>query len=328
LAKKLKDGPSAPHIGWLLKDKQAVITEDLYRDYGPMTTRNVSKLFFPNINAIREKFKKNVAWEQVGLSTQIIKELGQKYHLLLVPGLLTKFYPMYLDGMETVCKEIGISCSRAAIDTTGSVESNTKTLRDIVVNDIGPKARRENKKIVFVAHSKGGTDSSDCIMRYPEIIPFLGGSLNIQGPVGGAAMATDVESGNVTQEIVDFVVDKILHGNKQAIKDLAYSYRQDSYKKYQYNLHEVPIMSFVSYTKGFSAMFLLDEYTSLRYHQLGDGLVLDVDGILPGQYFIQAAGFDHASPGFSFFPNVSGYHNGHLMLSLLYLWYTLQILKH
>lgn len=68
---KLKDGPAAAHIGWLLKEKQAVITEDLYRDYGPMTTRNVSKLFFPNLNAIREKFKKNVAWEQGWLSNNI-----------------------------------------------------------------------------------------------------------------------------------------------------------------------------------------------------------------------------------------------------------------
>ena len=66
--KKLKEGPSQEFIGWLLKEKQAVLTEDLSKDFGPMTTRNISRFFMPNINAIKDKFHNKKTWDQGYLS--------------------------------------------------------------------------------------------------------------------------------------------------------------------------------------------------------------------------------------------------------------------
>ena len=57
-------------------------------------------------------------------------------------------------------------------------------------------------------------------MKYPEVVPFMGGAINLQGPLGGAAIANDLEHGNVSEEIVDFVISKVLHGDKESMRDL------------------------------------------------------------------------------------------------------------
>ena len=232
---------------------------------------------------------------------------------LLVPGLLTKWYPLYMKQLRVDMKRIGLHVTFSRIDTDQPVRINAARLRHEIL-----EMAQTGRKVVLLGHSKGAVDSAAALSLFPELIEFVGGLVSLQGPHGGSAIAHDLSNTNVQKTVVLGALEKLLRGCKHAVLDLSFESRQEFLNQHTYPLHRVPTLCCASCEKRQCSLLTpLIEYVAVRYGEVCDGLVCQGDAILPNCVRVLIDEMDHFGPAWGTFPATDRYDPARLWLSLV-----------
>ena len=145
---------------------------------------------------------------------------GLRY--LIVPGLLTKWYPLYMAQMRADFRRLGLTCELSGIDTDRPVQENAGRLR----HDILGLADGARRRVVLLCHSKGGVDAAAALGLFPELVPVVAACVTIQAPHSGSAIAHDLANTEVQRSLAVGALETLLRGSRHAVLDLSYDARQ------------------------------------------------------------------------------------------------------
>jgi triacylglycerol lipase len=230
---------------------------------------------------------------------------------LLVPGLLTKWYPLYMKQLRTDMKRIGLHVTFSRIDTDQPVRINAARLRHEIL-----EMAQSGRRVVLMGHSKGAVDCAAALSLFPELVEFVAGLISLQGPHGGSAIAHDLANTELQKTIVLGALEKLLRGCKHAILDLSFESRQDFLRQHAYPLHRVPTLCVATCDKRQSSLLTpLIEYVAVRYGEVCDGLVCQGDAVLPNSVRVMIDDMDHFGPAWGTFPATDRYDPARLWLS-------------
>mmetsp|Transcript_25171 Transcript_25171/g.69230 ORF Transcript_25171/g.69230 Transcript_25171/m.69230 type:complete len:444 (-) Transcript_25171:1493-2824(-) len=142
---------------------------------------------------------------------------------LLVPGLLTKWYPLYMAQLRADFKRLGLKATFSRIDTDQPVRLNAARVRHEVLE----LAQGRSARVVILGHSKGAVDAAAAISLFPELIDPVAALVSIQGPHGGSALAHDLANTTVQRSVaLNMLLERLLRGCRHAVLDLSFSARQ------------------------------------------------------------------------------------------------------
>jgi len=267
-------GPSAAYIGWMLKNSSLTNTTNISNQY---------ETAYQNI-------LKN--------GPSVLSSVGAaNYVYLVVPGLLAKHYPLYMNTNVAALSAAGLDVRRIPIDSDAPVATNAATIR----NTVNSVYQQTGKRIVFFAHSKGCVDSAAALQMFPEILTRVQGMIAVQAPYGGSPIATDLLSSSPIKWVVEKFVEVIFGGDPQSIGDLSYQSRQAFLQKYPYPSSVNTISVFTKSTRISSLMYVAAKYISDSYGVANDGLVADPDAAIPSSRTIFLDNMDHGDTVFEVF---------------------------
>ena len=241
---------------------------------------------------------------------------GMRWHdlsFLLVPGLLTKWYPMYMKALRSDMKRLGLHAAFSRVDTDQPVRINAARLRHEVL-----EMAQAGRKIVLLGHSKGAVDAAAALSLFPELCDFVAGLVSLQGPHGGSAIAHDLSNTHVQKTVVLGALEKLLRGCKHAVLDLSFESRQEFVKRHAYPLERVPTLCVATAERRQSSLLTpLIEYVAVRYGAVCDGLVCQADAVLPHCVRVVIDDMDHFGPAWGSFPATDRYDPTRLWLSCI-----------
>jgi triacylglycerol esterase/lipase EstA (alpha/beta hydrolase family) len=267
-------GPSQGLIGWMLKNSSLRNTSDISSQY--------------------EAAYNNIMQNGPG----IVNTVGaSNYVYVIVPGLLSKHYPGYMDSNVKALQACGLDVRRAPIDSDATVAVNAATIR-ATVNSI---FQQTQKQIILFGHSKGCVDSAAAVSMYPDIVSKVKGLIAVQAPYGGSPIATDLLSSSPIKWVVQKIVQAIFKGDPQSIGDLSYASRQAFLQKYSYPPSVNTISVFTKSTRVSSLMYAAAKYISDSYGADNDGLVADPDAGIPSSRTVFLDNMDHGDTVFEIF---------------------------
>ncbi|KAI0562497.1 hypothetical protein FGB62_59g17 [Gracilaria domingensis] len=200
-------------------------------DSGPMNGKVVLRIFIRMRTWKPKAYTNNVTQHFLNIlpriddTAQEFKEAfpeAEKLTYLLIGGLFTDHYPTYFEKniqylQESLCLP---RVQSVPIHTEGSVERNTKIIRDSVM-----RTCRGAKSVVLIGHSKGGVDATAVIQGYPEIIPFLYGIITFQAPFGGTFLVDFVAQSRFAVSAIKRIIEGLWKGDQESVQDLCYSSR-------------------------------------------------------------------------------------------------------
>uniref|UniRef100_A0A7S1ULJ7 GPI inositol-deacylase n=1 Tax=Phaeomonas parva TaxID=124430 RepID=A0A7S1ULJ7_9STRA len=271
---------SEADIGWLITGAPAELRR---------ATPDVSDEFHHRLRLLREHKKsargllQNLLW-MLGLArrakldrAQLVNALGvppcrggwDGLSILLVPGLLTKWYPVYFTSLRFGLERLGFDVHVSRLDTDLGVEANARVLRDEILciangsdpedlelyptpqdvaagaagageDSSSPATRRSSgrrrvrgrRKIAVYSHSKGAVDCVACFAAFPETIRHVAAFVSAQGPHGGSWLANDIACTKYQKAAVAMGIERLLAGSSDAVFDLSYEKRREFFKKY------------------------------------------------------------------------------------------------
>lgn len=234
---------------------------------------------------------------------------------LLVPGLLTKWYPLYMASLKHDLKRLRLQFYYSRVDTEQSVRVNAGRLRDEVheLVDTNP-----HKRVVLFGHSKAAVDIAAALSIYPELVQTVAAMVSLQGPHGGAAIVNDLVKTSFQKSLALGVLERLLRGSKHALIDLSYDARRAFWASHSYPLQKVPTICLATCERRSCTLLKPTvDYINLRYGELSDGLVCTQDQILPGALVVNLSNMDHFGPAWGSFPATDPYDPARLYLSLL-----------
>lgn len=220
--------------------------------------------------------------------------------VLVVPGLSTNSWNKvgipYLDENLRALEARGLSARRVAIKTEDGVAKNALFLAEEI--------RREaaaGKRVVLMAHSKGGTDVTAALALYPDLRPSVVGVIAIQPVYGGSFVADLVAENKVLRGPMALVFEGVFKGQREAVIDLTHESRAAFVAAHPYPADEIPtvvIRSSFERTLSKSSLWPSENYITARHKVDNDGLVSVADQRIPGaarELFL--ADLDHFEPG-------------------------------
>ena len=230
---------------------------------------------------------------------------------LLVPGLLTKWYPLYMKHLLADFKRLGLCVQFSRVDTDQPVRVNAARLRHEVLElaqDGRDAPRGTRRRVMLLGHSKGAVDAAAALSLFPELIDFVAGVVSLQGPHGGSAIAHDLSNTQVQKSVVLGALEKLLRGCRHAVLDLSFEARQDFLRHHPYPIHRVPTLCVATCDRAPSSLLRpLIEYVAVRYGEDCDGLVCQGDAILPHCPRVVLEDMDHFGPAWPSFPATDRY---------------------
>jgi len=127
-----------------------------------------------------------------GAAAEVAERTGVEYwrsfRYLLVPGLLTKWYPMYMSSLRYDLQRLGLCHTFSAVDTDQSVLANAAVLRGEIER---LAAENDGHRVVLLCHSKGGVDAAASLALYPSLEPLVATLVTMQARVVRARVAAD-----------------------------------------------------------------------------------------------------------------------------------------
>ncbi len=213
------------------------------------------------------------------------------YVYFAVPGLVTEHQPGYMDGNVEHLRSMGVEVRRSAIDTDADVDVNAEQLR----LEIQSLAAETGKKVVVIAHSKGGPDAAEalqdeateaCVHRF---IPMQPASAT---PVANTLM--DSALGDV---IRDAFTEVLGASTGDALAQLAFSAAKDRFLRGRpLKVKTLALASTVG--DHFSLLRGVSDLIETRYDVKSDGLVTIDEQFVPGEQSHRAVldGLDHTAP--------------------------------
>lgn len=220
--------------------------------------------------------------------------------VLVVPGLSTNTWNQvgipYLDENLRALEARGLSARRVAIKTEDGVAKNALFMAEEI--------RREaaaGKRVVILAHSKGGTDVTAALALYPDLRASVVGVIAIQPVYGGSYVADLVAANKVLRGPMALVFEQVFKGQREAVIDLTHASRAAFVAEHPYPAAEVPtvvIRSSFERKLSRSSLWPPENYITARHKVANDGLVSVEDQRIPGadrELFLDD--LDHFEPG-------------------------------
>jgi len=231
---------------------------------------------------------------------------------LLVPGLLTKWYPLYMAQLRADFKRLGLRATFSRIDTDQPVRVNAARVR----HEILELAQGSRSRVVILGHSKGAVDAAAALSLFPELVDPVAALVSVQGPHGGSALAHDLANTTVQRSVaLNMIVERLLRGCRHAVLDLSFSARQEFIEAHPYPVDRVPSLCLASCDRGASSLLKpVIDFFALRYGEWSDGCVCQADSILPGCTRVLLDDMDHFGPGWPSFPATDRYDPARLWL--------------
>lgn len=257
--------------------------------------------------------------------------------VFLVPGLWTKWYPLYWVHLRRAFRNCAIDYVFSQSNTDSPLDENTavimKELREIL--ETFP-----DRKVLVYSHSKGCLDVADAVHDLePHEKERICGFVSTQGPFGGAILGNDVLHTRVVKGALILLFEILLGGaGRAAVKDMSYEDRRAYYarKPEPWWVHpalremaaaEAPAAD-AAPAKGADAAWVptvclccaathqpkallapIVEYYRYRYGKDGavDGLCSRTDCALPGACCVFLSDMDHFGPAWTGFPAMDRY---------------------
>lgn len=314
-------------IGWLansappaLRQNTPDLTEaffkrlQLLRLHGTSATGMVQKLLWHLGLARRPKLTR----------TQLINALGvplcrggwDGLSILLVPGLLTKWYPLYFTSLRHGLERLGFDVRVSQLDTDASVRANAEVLR-------AELAAENPRRFVVYAHSKGAVDVLAALAMFPECKRNVAAVVSAQGPHGGSWLVNDIAGTKYQKAAVALGIERLLAGSRDALFDLTYENRRAFFAQWPQQVWcEVPTLCLATCATHQPRALLspVVEYMRYRYGDAvgaTDGCVALRDAMLPGAPVVWLHDMDHYGPAWNAFPATDRYDKTHVCLALI-----------
>lgn len=223
-----------------------------------------------------------------------------RWMVLAIPGLSTNNWNKvgipYLDENLRALKARGLKGRRVEIKTEDGVRKNAAVIAD----EIRAEAA-QGRKVVFLAHSKGGTDVTAALALYPELRQHVVGVIAIQPVYGGSYVADLVNEKKILRGSMALVFEKVFKGQREAVIDLTHESRAAFTAAHPYPADLIPtvvIRSTFSRKLSKSALWSPQKYIAARHKLASDGLVTMADQAIPGAAkTIFFDDLDHFEPG-------------------------------
>lgn len=236
----------------------------------------------------------NELYESAKSGKNILPPDAKNNIYLFIQGLYGNQLPGYMESNSQKLKDSGLDVLSVKTDTGAGVEKNAETVRDAILD-----ATRSGKKVVIIAHSKGGLDSTAAISMYPELKQHIRALIAMQSPYGGTPIASDIVAHPELKTVVDQFADFAMDASPQSLRDLTYDSRIAFLKKHPYP-DDIPTVSLTSSRKTpLSGLFNGEEYMWYRYKLPSDGLVPSIDMEIPGSKVVKLEDMDHADSSFT-----------------------------
>lgn len=251
--------------------------------------------------------------------------------VLLVPGLWTKWYPLYWVHLRAALDACAIDYVFSKSDTDLSLEENTK----VIQRELRKILEDTDRSVLVYSHSKGCLDVADAVYELsPAEKQRVCGFVSTQGPFGGAILGNDVLKTRVVKGALILLFEVLLGGaGRVAVKDMAYDVRRAYYaaKPERWWVHPglrdpgeagfrcddpgakdwVPTVCLCSAAthQPKALMAPIVEYYRYRYGADGaiDGLCSRLDTALPGAPCVFLSDMDHFGPAWTGFPALDRY---------------------
>lgn len=220
--------------------------------------------------------------------------------VLAIPGLSTNNWNKvgipYLDENLRAAKARGLRGRRVAIKTEDGVRKNAAVIKAEI-----EKEAAAGRKVVFMAHSKGGTDVTAALALYPELRRHVVGVIAIQPVYGGSYVADLVAEQKVLRGSMALVFEKVFKGQREAVIDLTHEERAAFVAAHPYPADQIPtvvIRSTFDRKLSKSTLWSPQKYIEHRHQLASDGLVTLADQAIPGAArTIFLDDLDHFEPG-------------------------------
>lgn len=148
--------------------------------------------------------------------------VSSRLKFLFVGGLFTRHYPKYFDdNISYLRDELKLtSVDTVPIHTERSVARNAETIRNSVM-----EAAKGSRCVVLIGHSKGATDITSALARYPELTHLLYGIVSFQSPFGGTFLVDFVSRKEVAVKTILGIIENLWGGDRDSFLDMGYSSR-------------------------------------------------------------------------------------------------------
>ncbi|MBL4848632.1 MAG: hypothetical protein JKY65_24180 [Planctomycetes bacterium] len=220
--------------------------------------------------------------------------------VLVIPGLSTNSWNKigipYLDENLRALRARGLRARRLEIKTEDGVLKNAA----YIAGEVRAEAKL-GRRVVLLAHSKGGTDVTAAIALYADIRKHVVGVIAIQPVYNGSYVADLVAKQKVLRGSMAFVFEKVFKGQRDAVIDLTHEKRAAFVAAHPYPAATIPtivIRSTFNRRLSKSALYATQKYIKARHELESDGLVTLADQTIPGAaQTISLADLDHFEPG-------------------------------
>ncbi|KAG2378331.1 hypothetical protein C9374_008474 [Naegleria lovaniensis] len=326
IERNVKQGVSKDKIGWLLKQlkKRDTMVQQEFDVEGNIITENstAESQLLDDMEAFLEKSLYEEETELFKTLYPKADECSKYSGVLFVGGLYTDWYPFYFHGLKKHLNECGMKFKISKVNSGGSLEKNALFLKNEIIEY--SKELNVTKGVLLIGHSKGACDVHRTLSKYEnELKDHVKGMIALQAPFAGSALANDIsEYGASKIALLSILVEEILGGELQAIEDLSYENRKRVIEEYPYNNETFPCISVSShYQAPSSLLYPAISYLNMRYNVKNDGMVITMDGYIPGCKYIVIPEMDHSGGAFTGFPNLSEYDPAKLALTLVHIFH-------
>lgn len=238
--------------------------------------------------------------ELEGRSLRLNRALSEDWIVLVVPGLSTNNWNRvgipYLDENLRALRARGLEARRLGIKTENGVAANAR----YIAAEIRKEAAR-GKKVVVMAHSKGGTDTTAAIALEPDLARSVLGVIAIQPVYGGSYVADFVAGQRQLRGTMALVFEQVFKGERAAVLDLTHEARADFVKAHPYPASRVPtvvVRSSFDRRASLSTLYAPQKLIEQTKNEPSDGLVTPADQSVPGaKATIDLDDLDHFEPG-------------------------------
>ena len=222
------------------------------------------------------------------------------YVVLAVPGLSTNQWNRvgipYLDENLEALRTRGFEGRRLEVKTEDSVATNAA----FIAREVRIEAAR-GRRVIIMAHSKGGTDTTAALALYPDLRSMVAGVIAIQPVYNGSPVADLVASNRALTGATRLVFEKAFNGELGAVLDLTHEARKAFVAAHPYPVSEVPTVVIRStFDRRFPSKSVLFANQKLIERVVGegsDGMVTLADQRIPGAVHVTLTDLDHFEPG-------------------------------
>jgi hypothetical protein len=204
----------------------------------------------------------------------------------------------YFHDARGALKAAGVDERIAEINSEDSIFDNASDLAGLLGEMPGP--------VVIVSHSKGGLETLEMFLRFPELRKKVVLWISLQSPFYGSEIADVVYGNRYTREFAKKMLEDLFEGTIQSLEEMQTSTRESYMRSHASQIRELstelPIISVGSWITpegvqlkdGIPAMLPVQKIMALAGATTNDGLVEISKSYLPRSRFVRIAEMDHA----------------------------------